>query len=119
MIVWYKSFESYCSLHNIPLPTLHQVTKGVNLYPSDQPVSDHLRLSRIISLKLNQLYLIKDPTAKSIKNTQVGHNYGYGALYALLAATIPRLEVNKIAPKTGSNKPPEWDPLTMNLYNYE
>jgi hypothetical protein len=119
MIVWYKSFESYCSLHNIPLLTLHQVTKGIDLYPSDQPVTDRIRLSRIISLKLNQLYLIKDPTAKSIKNARVGRDDGYGALYALLAATIPRLQVNKIAPKTGSNKPPEWDPSTMNLYNYE
>jgi hypothetical protein len=32
---------------------------------------------------------------------------------------IPRLQVNKIAPKNGSNKPLEWDPSMMNLYNYE
>jgi hypothetical protein len=119
MIVWYKSFESYCSLHNIPLLTFHQVTKGMDLYPSTQPASERPRFSRIISLKLNQLHLIKDPTAKSIKNARVGRDDGYGALYALLAATIPRLQVNKIAPKTGSNKPPEWDPSTMNLYHYE
>jgi hypothetical protein len=119
MIVWYKSFESYCSLHNVPLLTFHQVTKGTDLYPSSQPTSERPRFSRIISLKLNQIHLIKDPTAKSIKNARVGRDDGYGALYALLAATIPRLQVNKIAPKTGSNKPPEWDPSTMNLYHYE
>jgi hypothetical protein len=119
MIVWYKSFESYSSLHNIPLLTFHQVTKGRDLYPSVQPAADRPRYSRIIALKLNQLHLIKDPRAKSIKNARVGRDDGYGALYALLAATIPRLQVNKIAPKTGSNKPPEWDPSTMNLYHYE
>jgi hypothetical protein len=89
MIVWYKSFESYCSLHNIPLLTFHQVTKGTDLYPSSQPASERPRFSRVISLKLNQLHLIKDPTAKSIKNARVGRDDGYGALYALLAATIP------------------------------
>ena len=119
MIVWYKSFESYCSLYNIPLLTYHQVTKGMDLYPSDQPTPERARFSRIISLKLNQLHLIKDPTAKSIKNARVGRDDGYGALYALLAATIPRLQVNKIAPRTGSNKPPEWNPSFMNLYHYE
>jgi hypothetical protein len=119
MIVWYKSFDSYCSLHNIPLLTFHQVTKGRDLYPSTHPAAERPRFSRIISLKLNQLHLIKDPTAKSIKNARVGRDDGYGALYALLAATIPRLQVNQIAPKTGSNKPPEWDPSTMNLYHFE
>jgi hypothetical protein len=91
----------------------------MDLYPSTQPALERPRFSRIISLKLNQIHLIKDPTAKSIKNAQVGRDDGYGALYALLAATIPRLQVNKIAPKTGSNKPPEWDPSTMNVYHYE
>jgi hypothetical protein len=120
MIVWYKSFESYSSLHhNIPLLTFHQVTKGTDLYPATQPAADRPRFSRIIALKLNQLHLIKDPTAKSIKNACVGQDDGYGALYALLAATIPCLQVNQIAPKTGSNIPPEWDPSTMNLYHYE
>jgi hypothetical protein len=119
MLVWYKSFESYCSLHNIPLLTYHQVTKGIDLYPSDQPTPDRPRFSKIIGLKLNQPHLIKDSTAKSIKNARVGRDDGYGALYALLAATTPRLQVNKIAPQTGSNKPPGWDPVTLNLYGYE
>jgi hypothetical protein len=107
MIGWYKTFESYCSLHNVPLMPYHQVAKGIDLYPSDQPTEERTRFSRIISLKLNQLHVIKDPTAKSIKNARVGRDDGYGALYTLLAATIPQLQVHKIAPNTGSNKPPE------------
>jgi hypothetical protein len=91
----------------------------MDLYPVAQNATDRPRFSKIISLKLNQQYLIKDPTAKSIKNARVGRDDGYGALYALLSATIPRLQVNKIAPKNGSNKPPEWDPSTMNIYHYE
>jgi hypothetical protein len=42
MIVWYKNFESYCSLHNITLLTYCQVTKGINLYPLDQILGNDL-----------------------------------------------------------------------------
>jgi hypothetical protein len=119
MIMWYKSFDSYCSLTSVPLISFQQVTKGADLYPEDAPSDQRTRYSRMISIKLNQSNLIKDPIAKSIKNTRAGRDDGYGALYALLAASIPRLQVNKMIPTTGTNKPPTWDPTLMNVYHYE
>jgi hypothetical protein len=119
MIMWYKSFDSYCSLTGVPLISFQQVAKGSDLYPTGAPADQRARYSQMISIKLNQSNLIKDPIAKSIKNARAGRNDGYGALYALLAASIPRLQVNKMIPTTGSNKPPVWDPTLMNLYHYE
>jgi hypothetical protein len=119
MIIWYKSVDSYCTLHSVPLLSFQQVTKGVDLYPPDAPSDLRERFSRMLSIKLNQSSLIKDPIAKSIINARAGRDDGYGALYALLAASIPRLQVHKIVPSTGSNKPPIWDPTLMNVYHYE
>jgi hypothetical protein len=57
----------------------------------------------MIRIKMNQSNLIKDPIAKSIKNAQGGCDDGYGALYALLAASIPCLQVNRMIPTTSTN----------------
>jgi hypothetical protein len=73
----------------------------------------------MLGIKLNQSSLIKDPIAKSIIDARAGRDDGYGALYALLAASISRLQIHKMIPTTGSNKPPSWDPTLMNLYHYE
>jgi hypothetical protein len=119
MIVWYKSVDSYCTLHSVPLLSYPQVRKGVDLYPADAPPELRERFSRMLGIKLNQSSLVKDPVAKSIINARAGRDDGYGALYALLAASIPRLQVHKMIPTIGSNKPPMWDPSLMNLYHYE
>jgi hypothetical protein len=119
VIVWYKSVDSYCTLHNVPLLSFQQVGKGIDLYPADAPAEHRERFSRMLSIKLNQSSLIKDPIAKSIINARAGRDDGYGALYALLAASIPRLQIHKIVPAAGSNKPPTWEPTVVNLYHYE
>jgi hypothetical protein len=119
MIIWYKSVDSYCTLHSVPLLSYPQVRKGVDLYPTDAPPELRERFSRMLGIKLNQSSLVKDPVAKSIINARAGRDDGYGALYALLAASIPRLQIHKMIPTTGSNKPPTWDPTLMNLYHYE
>ena len=121
MIVWYKSVDSYCTLHSVPLLSFQQVRKGADLYPAEAQVDLRERFSRMLSIKLNQSSLIKDPVAKSIINARAGRDDGYGALYALLAASIPipRLQIHKIIPTTGSNKPPSWDSTLMNVYHYE
>jgi hypothetical protein len=115
VIVWYKSVDSYCTLHNVPLLSFQQVGKGIDLYPADAPSEHRERFSRMLSIKLNQSSLIKDPIAKSIINARAGRDDGYGALYALLAASIPRLQIHKIVPASGSNKPPTWEPTVVNL----
>jgi hypothetical protein len=119
MIVWYKSVDSYCTLHSVPLLSYPQVRKGVNLYPAVAPAEHRECFSGMLGIKLNQSSLVKDTVAKSIINARAGRNDGYGALYALLAASIPRLQIHKMIPTTGSNKPPTWDPTLMNLYHYE
>jgi hypothetical protein len=76
MIMWYKSFDSYCSLASIPLISFQQVNKGANLYPTKAPNNQPARFSRMISITLNQSNLIKDPIAKSIKNARAGCDDG-------------------------------------------
>jgi hypothetical protein len=72
MTMWYKYFDSYCSLTCVPLISFQQVTKGADLYPSNAPVDQQACYSRMISIKLNQLNLVKDPITNIIKNAQAG-----------------------------------------------
>jgi hypothetical protein len=52
MITWYKSVDSYCTLHSFPLLSFQQVRKGVDLYPANAPTDHRECFSWMLSIKL-------------------------------------------------------------------
>ena len=116
---FYQILQASCAVYQIPLKPITAITPiDPSVIPPHLTPDQIQHYSQIISAKLQQPKLFKDPIAWDIAWSKIQHNDGYGALQALIFECIPHLRTHSTLQAYNNDKP-LFDASKHTVYSYE